>query len=125
MDSEAIDVISHGSYKGCMIHQCYFDESQRSRLFQFNLYQGFGLYTIVNPDLVRNCPELEDPQIQRQLSEYAAMLHLWRNPELDQDSWIGFTSYRQLEKSPIVFHDRHALEASLADHDVVGWLSYA
>src|SRR5438876_9898386 len=76
-----------------MIHQCYFAEPQRARLFTSPVYRGFGLYTAVNPDIARNCPELADPKNQPLLSEYGAMLHLWRNPELDPDPWIGFTSY--------------------------------
>ena len=107
-----------------MIHQCYFEEAQRSRLFASPLYQSFGLYSSVNPDIARNCPELADPKHQPLLSEYAAMLHLWRNPELDGDRWIGFTSYRQLEKFPTVLTDRANLEAVLSQNDIVGWGFY-
>jgi FkbM family methyltransferase len=107
-----------------MIHQCYFEESQRARLFDAPLYRGFGLYSSVNPDLVRNCPELEDPRHQPLLSEYGAMLHLWRNPERDLDPWIGFTSYRQLEKSPTILRDRQKLEHHLTQYDIVGWGMY-
>jgi hypothetical protein len=107
-----------------MIHQCYIAESQRSRLFTSPVYRGFGLYTAVNPDIARSCPELEDPKNQPLLSEYAAMLHLWRNPELDPDSWIGFTSYRQLDKFSTIITDRDGLERLLADVDVVAWGGY-
>lgn len=68
-----------------MIHQCYFHDSQRQRLFTSPLYQGFGLYSSVNLNLTENCPELADPQNQQALSEYGAMLHLWRNSHLDPD----------------------------------------
>lgn len=108
-----------------MIHQCYFEDAQRSRLFDSPLYRGFGLYSAVNPAIARNCPELEDPANQRRLSEYAAMLHHWRNPELDSDPWIGFTSYRQLDKVPTILHDRKALEEALCQHDVLGWGFYS
>src|SRR5262249_50729223 len=87
-------------------------------------YRGFGLYTAVNPDIGRKCPELADPAHQHALCEYGAMLHLWRNPELDTDPWIGFTSYRQLEKFPTILTDRRALEAALARADVAGWAFY-
>jgi hypothetical protein len=107
-----------------MIHQCYFDASQRDRLFGSPLYCGFGLYATVNPDIARNCPELADPAHQQMLSEYAAMLHLWRNPELDADPWVGFTSYRQLDKFPTIFSDRDHIERVLKDHDVLGWGGY-
>jgi FkbM family methyltransferase len=107
-----------------MIHQCYFDDSQRGRLFASPLYRGFGLYSSVNPDIARNCPELSDPNAQAALSEYGAMLHLWRNPDLDPDPWIGFTSYRQTDKFPIVFGDRHAIAACLEEFDVLGWAAY-
>ncbi len=104
-----------------MIHQCYFEETQRQRLFTSPLYKGFGLYAEVNPDITRNCPDLEDESHVRQMSEYVAMLHLWRNPELDPDSWIGFTSYRQLDKSPTIFEDRRVIERHLAQADIVGF----
>src|SRR5260221_12024440 len=104
-----------------MIHQCYFAEPQRARLFTSPVYRGFGLYTSVNPDIARNCPELADPKNQPLLSEYAAMLHLWRNPELDPDPWIGFTSYRQLDKFPTILNTRQEIENLLAQFDVVGW----
>jgi FkbM family methyltransferase len=107
-----------------MIHQCYFDPSQRARLFTSPLYRGFGLYASVNPDIDRNCPELEDPNRQVLLSEYGAMLHLWRNPECDPDPWIGFTSYRQLDKFPTIIRDRQAIESALAEYDVLGWAAY-
>src|SRR5262249_23086686 len=107
-----------------MIHQCYFDASQRARLFASPLYRGFGLYTAVNPDIARNCPELTNSAHQPLLSEYAAMLHLWRNPEKAPDRWIGFTSYRQLDKFPIVLDDRHALETALTQADILGWGFY-
>jgi hypothetical protein len=107
-----------------MIYQCYFDASQQARLFDSPLYRGFGLYKAVNPAIARNCPELADPKNQHALSEYGAMLHLWRNADLDPDPWIGFTSYRQLDKFPTVFQDRRPLEAALADADVAGWGFY-
>jgi tetratricopeptide (TPR) repeat protein len=104
-----------------MIYQCYFEASQRTSLFDSPLYRGLGLSRVVNPDITRNCPELEDPASQTLLSEYAAMLHLWRNPAPDGDPWVGFTSYAQLKKSPVILTDRAALEADLAQYDVVGW----
>src|SRR5438874_5794792 len=107
-----------------MIHQCYFAEPQRARLFTSPVYRGFGLYTAVNPDIARNCPELADPKNQPLLSEYGAMLHLWRNPELDPDPWIGFTSYRQLDKFSTVFNSREDLETLLKQCEVVGWGGY-
>jgi hypothetical protein len=56
-----------------------------------------------------------------QLLEFAAMLHLWRNPPEDGDDWIGFTSYRQLDKSSVVFAVGD-VEAELARADVLAWL---
>jgi FkbM family methyltransferase len=107
-----------------MIHQCYFEEAQRGGLFPSQLYRGFGLYTAVNPDIARNCPELEDPRNQPLLSEYGALLHLWRNPSLDPDPWLGFTSYRQLDKFPTVLQDRQAVAEGLARYDILGWGFY-
>lgn len=107
-----------------MIHQCYFAEGQRSRLFNTTAYRGFGLDTVVNPDVTRKCPELEDPRHRVLLAEYGAMLHHWRNPELDTDGWIGFTSYRQTDKFPTVFTKHEDVAPLLAQAEVVGWGGY-
>lgn len=104
-----------------MIHQCYFAETQRAQLFSSPVYRGCAISSEINPDLTRNCPELPDRKSQNLLGEYSAMLYLWRNPELDADPWIGFTSYRQLDKSPTIFQTRDEVEAALASFDVVGW----
>ncbi|MGF1583134.1 MAG: FkbM family methyltransferase [Gemmataceae bacterium] len=108
-----------------MIHQCYFDESQKARLFTNPVYRGFGVYSSVNPELTRNCPELENPKNQPMLSEYAAMLHIWRNPDVDPDPWIGFTSYRQLDKSATIIENREDIEQTLSQCDIIGWGPYA
>jgi hypothetical protein len=108
-----------------MIHQCYNEVPQRARLFDSPLYRGFGLYTAVNPCVGRNCPELDDPRVQQSLCEYGAMLHFWRNADADPDPWIGFTSYRQLDKFPTILTDRESLETRLARGDVAGWGFYA
>ncbi len=55
------------------------------------------------------------------LAEYGAMLHLWRNPSLDTDDWIGFTSYRQIAKSAIGFQSKHDIQAHLTRGDYVSW----
>ena len=107
-----------------MIHQCYFAPGQRSRLFSSPAYCGFGLEPEVNADIGRNCPELQSPRNRPLLCEYAALLHHWRNPELDGDSWIGFSSYRQLDKFTTVFQSRREVEELLSGCDIVGWGGY-
>ena len=107
-----------------MIHQCYFAEAQRARLFQKPVYRGFGLEPEVNPELARNCPELQEARNRPLLCEYAALLHLWRNPELDPDPWIGFSSYRQLDKFPTVFQSHQQIDRLLEGCDIVGWGGY-
>ncbi|MDP2875353.1 MAG: hypothetical protein Q8O00_04155, partial [Holophaga sp.] len=69
----------------------------------------------------KNCPELEDPAVRLALTEYAAFLHLWRNPPGDGDDWIGFTSYRQLAKTPFRFWSKWQIRWALWRHDGVGW----
>jgi predicted O-linked N-acetylglucosamine transferase (SPINDLY family) len=103
-----------------MIYQCYFHPSQQARLFPHPPYRPFGLEPVVNPTLTRNCPELEQPQHRLHLLEFAAMLHLWRNPPADGDDWIGFTSWRQLDKCPTVFRPG-AMESALERGEVVTW----
>jgi hypothetical protein len=77
-----------------MIYQCYFDPSQQGRLFRNPPYRPFGLEPEVNSEITKNSPELELAENRLQLTEFAAMLHLWRNPPIEDDDWIGFTSYR-------------------------------
>lgn len=40
--------------------------------------------------------------------EYSGMLYLWKN-QLDNDDWVGFTSYRQLEKSRFILDDKNSI----------------
>jgi hypothetical protein len=104
-----------------MIHQCYFAPEHTAHLFDAEPYRPFGLEPIVNVDLTRNCPELNDTDTRTALAEYGAMLHLWRNPGCDTDSWIGFTSYRQLTKTAIGFRRKRDIELLLARGDYVTW----
>jgi hypothetical protein len=103
-----------------MIYQCYFHPSQRERLFPGPPYRPFGLEPEVNVEITKNCPELEKAEHRLHLNEFRAMLHLWRNPPDDADDWIGFTSYRQLEKSPKIFSPGE-IEDQLQHYDVVTW----
>lgn len=95
-----------------MIYQCYFREDQKPRLFTTDLYSPFGLEPEVNLEIALNCPELESADMRLNLTEYAAFLHFYRNGVncKDNDWWIGFTSYRQLDKSPIIFSNKTAFE---------------
>src|SRR5437764_506678 len=104
-----------------MIYQCYFHPSQQARLFHHPPYRPFGLEADVTPDITRNCPELQRPAHRLHLLEFAAMLHLWRNPPDDGDDWIGFTSWRQLDKCATVFVPGE-VEAALRRCPVVTWL---
>jgi len=109
-----------------MIYQCYFKPDQKKKIFKSNMYEGFGLEPEVNPNIALNCPDLKDARTRLFLTEYGAMLHLWRNPEKIQDNWIGFTSYRQLDKFPTFLHSQDSLfvEEMLQEHDVLGWGVY-
>lgn len=105
-----------------MIYQCYFRPEQRDRLFgNAAIYRGFGLEPEVNPDLTLNCPELASADVRLQLVDFAAMLHMWRNPPLDDHHWIGFTSYRQPEKVSFTWENQSTIEELLAGHDVLHW----
>lgn len=109
-----------------MIFQLYPCPSARSRLFTHSPYVPLGLEPEVNADLTANCPELECPRSRLQLTEYGGMLHLWRNPPTDCDAWIGFTSYRQLDKKDTVFQgeDKDTLSSLLSEYDVLSWGIY-
>jgi hypothetical protein len=109
-----------------MIHQCYFASSQQPALFDpaSGVYRPFGLEPEVNPQITRNCTELEDPKVRIALVEYGAMLHHWRNPHEDTDPWIGFTSYRHRDKSPVVFTAPQQVEQALASADILGWCGH-
>jgi hypothetical protein len=104
-----------------MIYQCYFKEEQRAILFEQEPYQEFGLEPVVNPLLLEACPELSDPTTRIALCEYAAFLYLWRRLENERDDWIGFTSYRQLDKSHVVFGSKADVAHQLAEVDLLAW----
>ena len=111
-----------------MIYQCYFRKDQESKLFTSDVYSGFGLEPEVNPDIALNCPELESAKNRLNLTEYAAFLHFYKNGIncKDDDWWIGFTSYRQLDKSPIIFHNKPLFEGILnkVANNFGGWGYY-
>lgn len=105
-----------------MIWQCYFLPDHRGRLFDGEAYWGFGLDPIVNPDIVLGCPELADAATRLHLCEFAAMLWSQRNnPSEPGRDWIGFTSWRQTDKTPWRFRDATAVEAALAGVDAAAW----
>lgn len=104
-----------------MIHQCYFLPSQAAALFTHDPYTPFGLEPEVNGEILRGCPELQTKEARLAVLEHAALLWHWRQRN-DTDSWIGFTSHRQLEKQfPFVFEDRGHVERELAKADIVSW----
>lgn len=105
-----------------MIHQCYFRTSQRNVLFEHPPYKPFGLEPEVNADLFVDCPELRNPSMRLAILEYAAMLWHWRNPEADCDPWIGFTSYRQIEKGyRFEWESKEHVKEALIHHDLACW----
>jgi hypothetical protein len=104
-----------------VIYQCYFRAEQQRRLFPHEPYRGFGLEPEVNSQLLIDCPELIAPEVRLELCEYAAFLHIWRRLPFDQDDWIGFTSYRQLDKSSVVFASKLEIEQGLRSHDYCAW----
>jgi len=111
-----------------MIYQCYFKKEQEGKLFKSDIYKGFGLEPSVNPAITLNCPELEDPQVRLNLTEYAAFFHIWKNNvyTYDSDWWMGFTSYRQLDKTPVVFECKEMFERLLKmNAGFCGWGFYA
>ena len=61
-----------------MIYQCYFKEDQKDKLFNSELYKPFGLEPEVNPDIVKNCPELENSSVRLNLAEYSAFLNIYK-----------------------------------------------
>ena len=56
------------------------------------------------------------------LSEYAAMLYFWRHPHCAREDWIGFTSYRQMEKVRFVFEHAHLKQLRYCDILTWRWL---
>jgi hypothetical protein len=111
-----------------MIYQCYFKKEQESNLFITDIYYPFGLEPQVNPSITLNCPELEDPATRLSLTEYGAFLNIYRNDvfKKDSDQWIGFTSYRQLDKTPIIFKNKNKFEELLFTicNGFAGWGYY-
>jgi hypothetical protein len=95
-----------------------------NNLFLEEPYTGFGLEPEVNPLLFVECPELEDAGTRLQLTEYACFLWHWRNSDYDQDTWIGTTSHRQLEKFPFKFESKQQVQDLLDKWGVVAWGQY-
>jgi hypothetical protein len=104
-----------------VIYQCYFRRDQQPKLFSAGPYRGFGLEPDVNENLLRICPELADASTRLALCEYAAFLYFSRRLDEDSDEWIGFTSYRQLDKSHVVFESKLQVEALLEGVDMLAW----
>jgi hypothetical protein len=104
-----------------VIYQCYYAPEQASRLFRHEAYRGFGLEPVTNSNIVERCPELGCPTTRRALTEYAAFLHIWRHLPFDDDAWIGFTSYRQLDKTDFVFASAAEIERLLVGYDFLAW----
>ena len=104
-----------------MIHQCYFLQAQATQLFTHEPYVPFGLEPEVNPTILDACPELRSKEVRLAVLEHAAFLWHWRNHR-DTDPWIGFTSYRQVEKQfPFIFESRAHVERELTRADIVSW----
>jgi len=104
-----------------MIYQFYFLPEQKNKLFNLPLYRGFGLEPEVNPNITKNCPELESPLHRKQIVSFGGMFHLWRNMPNDGHDWIGFTSYRQLDKSKVIFKEEYEITEKLKDSDIISW----
>jgi len=106
-----------------VIYQCYHLNDQLKRCFENkSIYKPFGLEPEVNSNLFLNCPELKDSKVRLHLADFAAMLSLWRNPP--QDNWIGFTSWRQTDKSNVIFKSNDEIEKLLETNDVLAWKKY-
>lgn len=104
-----------------MIYQCYFKREQEASLFTRGPYEPFGLEPDVNPTLLGICPELTAPETRIALCEHAAFLYSWRTLDRDGDDWIGFTSYRQLDKSDVLFESTADVEQRLQGVDMLAW----
>lgn len=111
-----------------MIYQCYFKKEQEDRLFKTDIYAPFGLEPEVNESITLNCPELSSAKNRLNFTEYAAFLYFYRNGVncLDSDWWIGFTSYRQLDKAPVIFSNKPLFENILGKvaGGIGGWGYY-
>ncbi len=105
-----------------MIYQFYFAKNQENRLFKNPIYKSFGLTAEVNEN-IKNIPILLDKAINKALVEFGGMLYLWQFPPDDNDDWIGFTSYRQLDKTWTIFHDANVIKTLLDKFDFITWLN--
>ena len=104
-----------------MIYACFFQPDQEQLIVDSPLYRPFGLEPVVNPYITKNCPELEDPSLRLQLVEYGCLLWHWRNAIPDIDSWFGITSYRQLDKTKIVFESEDVIKSVCDQHKIASW----
>lgn len=107
-----------------MIYQLFHEIDQTKRLLFAPLYCGFGLSPECNSAILDNCPELADEKVRHQLSECGAMLYFWRNPDQVYHDWIGFTSWKQQEKTPLVLRDKKLIKNLTHKFDAVGLMKY-
>jgi hypothetical protein len=74
---------------------------------------------------VYRCLNLDEPQIADCLpeaqNEWQGIVYCQKHPELDADPWIGFTSYRQRQKSQVVFHDAACIVEALQRRQVLAF----
>jgi hypothetical protein len=101
-----------------VIYQCHPNDNRFTESFG-PLYRTFSLDRLANLNLLMRAPELLTEENRYALSEYAAMLHFWRNPDRRPDNWIGFTSYRQMEKVHFTLQPQHL--DGLREYDILTW----
>jgi hypothetical protein len=106
-----------------MIYQCFVTEEHKNNLFDSEVYEPFGLEPEVNERLLENCPELVDPFVRLQLTEYACLLWYWRNGG-NPNAWMGTTSHNQLKKFDTIFETKAEVSELCAEKKVVGWGRY-
>lgn len=92
-----------------MIYQLYPTEQKKNK--PFNKFY----HTICLEDLSSEYyPELK--------MEYSGMLYAWKN-KLDNDDWIGFTSYQQLKKNKFLLNSLNYkfILRQLKTYDILSW----
>jgi hypothetical protein len=103
-----------------MIYQFYYGNNRVQKTPFSPLYVEFDLAAINDPTCLLPIG-----------TEYVGFIHCWKN-KLDNDSWIGFTSHRQIEKSGIfvhygqqpanyIFRSRDFIENKLKNVDILTW----
>lgn len=98
-----------GIYQSCLQPVHRFDPS---------MFSGLDLESGFNAATTTFCPELQKPEIHRQIPHFAELLYLWRSSPHDQNDWIGYFAGSLQETPEDLFPEEFEIEALLEKNEI-------